>query len=763
MRAARELGGTTEIIRHLTDVLLVFTHDRAERLARIDARDIADPHRCARERGHDGVLQLFETAIARAGRLHGNRQFVTANLQQLTPHWSAYFTRDRAGQQRGVQTVARERRTIGFERDLIAALTTEVAAAADAYFAHPRDAFKARLEIVRHAPYALIRVAAHLNAEGGETRPAAAAREARAIAHHTHACAADQYGALREQLLQLQWDRRETTSAREQHRHLCRRTRTCRGAHLLHFWPPHHQPLELRHAAIERSGIGTARERQAHAKRRAPLAELTERRAWHLLHEAPGEHGQHRDGGNHGGSPPAQQPRQHARIGAPQRGPRHVLRRHAGAQRRHHQQRRKHTPPQGEHKRRRERHERGPRVALQIQKRKEHHGGGKRAADNGGHDTLRGARAAVGRIGLRPEPLDHDQAVLHENADAHAQSRQREQVGRNAEQVQRQCGGGDGDGRRAHHHRHRTPATQREGEHQQHTPERDRTAQGKIVELDFQIFALIGIDAQPHRRRHARLQLRDRGPQCRRRFDGIGAGMPRNLHRHGGRPINAKEAAAGVLFGAHRGQLAQSEHARTRATHRQRLQIFEGLRLIAQHHVLRGGVRGVAATFEYPQRLHHARAADRFRQSLRRDADAPQMHRIVRYRHAEVGAAAHLHTGHAGNAAKPRTHAFLEQLLQRARGVWPEHRERHERRFFQPLRDIVGHGGWTRPGRQIGAQQFEPLEDGQARHLHIGALLQLHREHGVVVVGVAGHTAHTTHALNGRFNRTREIRLNYFR
>ena len=32
------------------------------------------------------------------------------------------------------------------------------------------------------------------------------------------------------------------------------------------------------------------------------------------------------------------------------------------------------------------------------------------------------------------------------------------------------------------------------------------------------------------------------------------------------------------------------------------------------------------------------------------------------------------------------------------------------------------------------AEQFKPLENGQTCHLHIGALLQLHREDGVVVV-----------------------------
>ena len=94
MRALRELLRAAEVVVHVPDVLLVLARHDAQRLARIHVREIADAHRRARGRGHDRVAQLVERAIARADRLHGDRQLVAADLEQQLPHRSAHFARD---------------------------------------------------------------------------------------------------------------------------------------------------------------------------------------------------------------------------------------------------------------------------------------------------------------------------------------------------------------------------------------------------------------------------------------------------------------------------------------------------------------------------------------------------------------------------------------------------------------------------------------------------------------------------------------------
>ena len=234
--------------------------------------------------------------------------------------------------------------------------------------------------------------------------------------------------------------------------------------------------------------------------------------------------------------------------------------------------------------------------------------------------------------------------------------------------------------------------------------------------------------------------------------------MTRDLHRHRRLAVHAEEAAARVLLPADRGQRPQREDAPRRGPHRERLQRRQRAGHVTQHHAALGPTARL-----HPQRLHQPRRGQRLGEALRRDPQCPQPSRGVRHRHAARGPAAHRHAGHPRNGRQPRADPHRDQQLQGPAGGGRRDQQRQQRGFLQPLGDEVGDRRRRPPRRQLVLQQLQPFQDGQARQLHVGPSLQLHRERRLVVRRHAGHAAHPAHPLHRGLNGAGDRRFDRLR
>ena len=79
-------------------------------------------------RRHERILQFEERAIARTGGFEGDPQFVAADLDGLAPTGPRTSRWIASPQIRGGRAIAGQRRTIGFEGDLVAAFAAVVSA-----------------------------------------------------------------------------------------------------------------------------------------------------------------------------------------------------------------------------------------------------------------------------------------------------------------------------------------------------------------------------------------------------------------------------------------------------------------------------------------------------------------------------------------------------------------------------------------------------------------------------------------------------------
>ena len=197
-----------------------------------------------------------------------------------------------------------------------------------------------------------------------------------------------------------------------------------------------------------------------------------------------------------------------------------------GTERGDHDHRGEHRPAERQREGGGERDERGPGVALQIKEGEEHDGGRERRTEHRGQDASPGLRAALHRIRHRAEPLDHHEPVLHQDPDAHAEAGEREEIGRDVEEVEPERGPRDGDGSAPHHECHRFHIAERQRQHEHHRRKGDGATEHQLVELLLQVDTFVVLDAQLDSRRQRRVEPRHELAHRGRRLDGVGAGKP---------------------------------------------------------------------------------------------------------------------------------------------------------------------------------------------------------------------------------------------
>ncbi len=192
----------------------------------------------------------------------------------------------------------------------------------------------------------------------------------------------------------------------------------------------------------------------------------------------------------------------------------------------------------------------------------------------------------------------------------------------------------------------------------------------------------------------------------------------------------------------------------TRTGDGQRLQISQIIRLIAHNHcALRGAFLMLPQCFDHP-RVLYCRL-----DGCRRDTKLPEPRTIVGNGDAGFCTAIGAHVAHTLNRLESRLRDLLRNLQQRARRIGACHGVAEQRLLLEVVGDVVGHLRRRHARREIVADGFEPLVNGEPGHLDICAWFQLDRDHGGAIARFAAGLLHPSHWLDRRFDGRRDIRL----
>jgi hypothetical protein len=163
------------------------------------------------------------------------------------------------------------------------------------------------------------------------------------------------------------------------------------------------------------------------------------------------------------------------------------------------------------------------------------------------------------------------------------------------------------------------------------------------------------------------------------------------------------------------------------------------------------------------QGLHLSGLAQGRDERLGAEPQLAEPHRIVRDGDAGLRDAARLNARDSLDGREPRVDLVLDDLRQRTRGVRAGHRVGEQGLLVELLGDEIADRGRQGADRELRAQEFEPLQDGQSGERDVGVRIQLDRDLTPAIARLAARPADATHRLDRRLHRRGEVGLDQFR